>query len=87
MIDINFGINKCLDNIGIIVDEEIYMETELSKYIPDSISFITLIVELEQYFNIEIPDEFLLVDKWNTFGDANFIVKIILSEKQNSICT
>ena len=32
----------------------------------DSITFIRIVVELEETFNIEIPDEFLLIPEMNT---------------------
>lgn len=40
----------------------------------DSITFISMVVEIESHFNIEVPDDFLLMDY---FKNIDAIVKII----------
>ena len=40
----------------------------------DSITFISMVVEIEAYFNMEVPDDYLLMEKFKTVDD---IVKII----------
>lgn len=47
----------------------------------DSITFISLIVEIESLFNIQIPDEFLLMDNFKTVDDAVRIVAELMNEK------
>lgn len=80
---ISNGIKKSLDNIGILYDTTFNMNDALSDYITDSISFISFIVELENYFNIEISDTFLGENQWETFNDIGEIVRIT---KENIIC-
>ena len=40
----------------------------------DSIKFITIVVEMESYFHIELPDEYLSADD---FGKIGVIIKAI----------
>ncbi len=50
------GIKKCLENTGILIDE--YDNTlKLSEIILDSLALVTFEIELENYFDIEIPAE------------------------------
>ncbi|MBC8559264.1 acyl carrier protein [Fumia xinanensis] len=69
-------ITECFANIGFIVDPAINFE--LSEYLEDSVSFIGLIVELENEFNIEIPDEYLTPDSMKTFEDVCNMVETLL---------
>ena len=43
----------------------------------DSITFISMVVEIEAHFNIEVPDDFLLMEHFKSIDD---IVKIIACE-------
>ena len=65
----------CLDNIGVIVND-LNLRDDLNKFLPDSISYISFIVELEQYFDIEIPDEYLADQSIQNFED----IKLVLEE-------
>ncbi|RKI43017.1 hypothetical protein D7V86_00545 [bacterium D16-51] len=72
---LNENIVECFNNIGVLVDANLENFT-LSNYITDSLSFVSLIVELEEKFNIEIPDEYLSYDALETYADIeNMIVK------------
>ena len=49
--DIKQGIIKCFQNVGIMIPLENYNEDlEIQEYIEDSIMFITMIIELENFF-------------------------------------
>lgn len=52
-------IQNCLEENGI----EVLNDGTLDNV--DSISFISSIVSLEEEFNIEFPDEYLLIEKMN----------------------
>lgn len=73
--NIKEGIVVCLDNIGVIVND-LNLRDDLNKFLPDSISYISFIVELEQYFDIEIPDEYLVDQSIQNFED----IKLVLEE-------
>lgn len=51
-------------------------DQELSQHGMDSITFIRIIVKLEELFTIQIPDEKLLITEMGTVGK---IIKVILS--------
>lgn len=70
--------------------KESNVDTELIEYIDyvddlgmDSITFITLIVEIEARFNIVVPDDMLVIDYFRTTDD---IVEIISREMTNKRC-
>lgn len=62
-------IRQCFENLGFMVDESEEQNFNLSDYVTDSLSYISLIVELEQSFDIEIPDDYLMQGKLETFQD------------------
>lgn len=65
---------EALNNIGILVDIEDFNSINLKDYEMDSIMFVSFIVELEESFNIMIPDEYLSI---NQLTNLNFIVSIV----------
>lgn len=66
------GIEKCMQNIGLSFDRE---QNDLSAYIEDSISFISFIVELEQYFKIEVTDDYFSSDRLNTINKVCLMIE------------
>lgn len=55
------------ENAEIYVDREMDDLMEAKDYIVDSIQFIQLIVQLEKEFEIEMPDDLLLFENFETF--------------------
>lgn len=58
-----------LDNIGIQIpnlDGEVF----LADYIEDSMAFMSFILEIEEEFDIEVPDEYLSIDMLESVTDA-----------------
>lgn len=51
------------------LDEDITIDTYISDLSLDSLSFIRIIVEIENTFNIEFDIETLDKKAWNTVGD------------------
>lgn len=64
-------INENIDNTDIIPDQ---MDEDLSVLGMDSITFIRIVVKLEEVFDIEVPDEYLLITEMNT---VTKMVKVI----------
>lgn len=65
--DVN--IDTILTTINIILETPItkeQLETEFTALDIDSITFISIVVELEKAFDVEFPDEYLLITKLNT---------------------
>ena len=64
------------------------VDTDLLEYVDfaddlgmDSITFITLIVELEATFDITVPDDLLLMDNFKNMDDVIKVVAEQLDEK------
>ena len=67
-------LNTNIENVE-LSDEQ--LDEDLSQLGMDSITFIRIIVELEEKFDIEIPDEKLLLTEMNTVSK---MVDVISSE-------
>lgn len=48
---------------GLLVDDP---EALIIDYVPDSITFIQLIISIEEVFDLELPDDLLLMDNMGT---------------------
>lgn len=51
----------------------------------DSITFIAIIVELESYFDIEVPDDMLLIENFMYVDKIFSIIKNELSKKSKEL--
>ncbi len=80
--DTHKNILDCLINIGCIVDS---MEANLADVIENSIMFITFIVELEERFKIEFPDEYLIIEKFNTIESVVDLVEELSCENRQEL--
>ncbi len=56
------------------------IETNLSECMT-SIDFVRMIVGLEEKFNIEIPDKYLVSDNLNSIEEIENIILVLLKEK------
>lgn len=65
-------IQNCLEENGI----EVLNDGTLDNV--DSIRFISSIVSLEEEFNIEFPDEYLLIEKMNNINNICLIIESLL---------
>ena len=85
-INIKENILTCLSNIGIYtgdmnIRDESFSNTQLDEYIVDSLLFISFIVELEQIFDIEIEDEYLLPEKFQNINDIINLIELLKNDK------
>ena len=69
---INIVQNEC------VMGEIITSKTVISDLSLDSLSFISIIVEIEKTFNIEFDVETLDKNNWNTVGD---IIEYVMRER------
>jgi len=67
-------VNKNIEGAEITAEQ---IEEDLSQLGMDSITFIRIVVALEEYFDIEIPDEYLLIAEMNTIEK---MLKIVSSK-------
>ena len=61
--------------------EQIAIEDELQSVGMDSISFIQIIIEIEKEFDIEFPDEKLLITEAGTINKLCDIVEALTNEE------
>ena len=59
-----FEINKLLFENGIVMDPN---DKDVSLDM-DSITFASLIISIENYYNITVPTDMLLYEKWKTIS-------------------
>ena len=50
---------------GVFVDDKNVL---LQEYIPDSLTFVSMVIGIEEEFDIELPEEMLLIDNLGTFN-------------------
>ena len=74
-------LNANLENTEITFEQT---EDDLSALGMDSIVFIRVVVALEEAFDIEIPDEYLLITEMNTLSKMTDVISTVL-EHQNSV--
>jgi acyl carrier protein len=64
---------QCFKNLGIIIEgNDNFL---ISDYIEDSVTYITFLTELEEMFDINIPDEYLLQGRLETFEDIKNMIE------------
>ena len=59
------GILQAFTNKGLVIDDE---DIELKDYIPDSLTFVTLIIEIETILDMEFPNELLTFERLGTIN-------------------
>ena len=79
MDDITERILNCLLELGIVFEQE-ENNFELTDYSEDSLTFISFVSELENEFDIEIPDEYLLQGVLGTLNDLKNIITLLVGK-------
>ncbi len=54
------------------------VEEDLSNYGLTSMNLVSIVVDLEEKFNIEFPDEFLIIDNLNTINKIQVCIEKLL---------
>lgn len=80
--DMRDGIIQCFQNLGILIDPESEANPSLSEYLDSSMVFVSFIVELEQYFDIEISDEYLIEGRLSSYADVELMLEELISKKK-----
>ncbi len=75
-------LNANIENVEITSKQ---MEDDLSAIGLDSITFIRVIVAFEEEFDIEIPDEHLLLTEMNTIFKMTDVISAVLDHQNNAI--
>lgn len=60
---------KCLENVGI--DSNLLLDSDTHNILVslDSLQYISFIAEIENHFEIELIDEFMIAESFKTFTD------------------
>ncbi len=74
--EIKEKLRYALLNEGIYVDDD---DMLISEYVLDSLSFISLIVQIESQFDIELPEEILNWERLGTINSLSLYLKSLLS--------
>lgn len=72
-------VNDIIETVEIKPDQ---FEVDLSTIGMDSITFIRIVVALEEAFSIEIPDEFLLITEMNTVEKITNVVSSTMTSTE-----
>ena len=72
--------NKIIDIIKCecALEEDITIDTKISDLSLDSLTFVSILVSIEDTFNIEFDIETLDIKTWNTVGD---IIEYVMRER------
>lgn len=81
--------NELIELMSTLFDEKCF-DSDIIEYVDliddlgmDSMTFISLIIEIESKFNIEVPDDFLLMDYFKNVNDILKIIENEISRKAN----
>lgn len=79
----NVSVEEILSIINSILEDEVLTVSDVNKELKDigldSIKFVLLIVELENKYQIEIPDEYMLYSKMSTISEVQKIVNELVN--------
>jgi acyl carrier protein len=74
------------EEMGISVEDKEASDINLQELLVDSIQFIDFILHVEKAFNIEIPDEYLIVDTVSSLNNfMDILTDIIKNNKESEI--
>lgn len=79
--EIEKKIVELLEEVGISIDNELDLEKEdidLRECFVDSFSFISFVVELENTFDIAIPEEYTTMDHFSSLRALVIVIQDLL---------
>lgn len=77
--EIEESVMNAFNAVGIFMTPEEIQDAAIDEIIEDSLTYISFIVELEESFNIEIPDEYLLPERLSTFDSIITMIEDLIS--------
>lgn len=74
-------VEKMLEEVfeenGVLIDDKNGL---LTDYIPDSLTYVNIVIGIEEAFAIELPDEMLRMDSLGTFHNLVENISIIICQ-------
>ena len=72
---------EAMESVDIYINTNSQLEDiDIRNFINNSLQFIALIVAIEQKFQIEIPDEMLVLDSFQSFNDLLEKIVVLSNE-------
>ena len=69
--------------------KDLHVDSDIIEYVDliddlgmDSVNFISLIIELETEFDIQIPDDWLLMEKFREYSLVFSIIEELITQKE-----
>ncbi len=75
---------ECMERVGLLIDTE-EKDVNVNDYGVDSISFVSLIVEVEQEFGIEIPDGYLYADILQSLNGFIHLIEQLIEQNEQHV--
>ena len=66
---------EALSNVSIFIDETEAEDVDLDNYIEDSIHFMTMVIQIEETFDIEFPSELLTFENFSSINSICLLVE------------
>ena len=79
MIEIIRRLETIITSCGVTVDED----QRINIQEIDSLTFISVIIEIENEFCISFPDEYLMIDSLSTLSTLSLIIKQEIDKTKN----
>lgn len=67
---------RALENAGIYISPDANDDVNLTNFIEDSVHFVSVVVNIEAVFEIEIPEELLVFDTYQSLNGMIEVLKI-----------
>lgn len=80
--EIKEKLHYSLTNAGIYVDND---DELISDYIPDSIVFVSLIVQIECQLDIELPDEIMDFERLGSVNSLSIYIHSLMSDDKQEV--
>lgn len=74
-------IKKVFEENGYVILQEDEEDVDLSLYIPDSLTFMQLVIQIEDEFQVEFPDELLVSDLFSSLRGLSDIIDELVNNK------
>lgn len=81
LLEIKNRIIDLLEEVGVSIDKELDLEkddVDMREYFVDSFAFISFVVELENTFEIVIPEEYAAMDQFSSLRALAIVVEDLI---------
>lgn len=84
--DVKTKLIEAIESVGVNVSPYPDSDIDLVSILDGSLQFLSMIISIEEAFQITIPDEFLIIDNFHSLdGFACMIEELVLSEGDNDL--